>query len=331
MGRRFAVLCCCFVLPISLLAQALPTFRASSEVVVVPVTVTDSSGRFVNGLTADQFELTDGGERRPITQFSTDRVPVSLGILLDISGSMATDAKARAADDARWADTRSALELLVQRLDPRDEVLFAAFADKVWLAVPWTREHGRVSRAFDTLRPSGYTAMFDAVKLIAPAFQRAEHARRVLLVITDGRDSLVPRISGNAPEGGRLREQQVQVEIYYRHKTLRDAAVGATQRAVANSGAAVYAIGMGTGKGAYVDLQNLELLSANSGGYVEDIEDPADISEAVARVFDELQSQYTLAFEPAHADGKSHEISVTTKNRDLRVRARARYDAAVRK
>ena len=45
---------------------------------------------------------------------------------------------------------------------------------------------------------------------------------------------------------------------------------------------------------------------------------------AVARVFDELQSQYTLAFEPAHADGKSHEISVTTKNRDLRVRARAR-------
>jgi Ca-activated chloride channel homolog len=299
--------------------------------VVVPVTVTDSSGRFVNGLTADQFELTDGGERRPITQFSTDRVPVSLGILLDISGSMATDAKARAADDARWADTRSALELLVQRLDPRDEVLFAAFADKVWLAVPWTREHGRVSRAFDTLRPSGYTAMFDAVKLIAPAFQRAEHARRVLLVITDGRDSLVPRISGTAPEGGRLREQQVQVEIYYRHKTLRDAAVGATQRAVANSGAAVYAIGMGTGKGAYVDLQNLELLSANSGGYVEDIDDPAEISAAVARVFDELQSQYTLAFEPAHADGKSHEISVTTKNRDLRVRARARYDAAVRK
>jgi hypothetical protein len=153
----------------------------------------------------------------------------------------------------------------------------------------------------------------------------------VLLVITDGRDSLVPRISGNAPEGGRLREQQVQVEIYYRHKTLRDAAVGATQRAVANSGAAVYAIGMGTGKGAYVDLQNLDLLSANSGGYVEDIDDPAEISAAVARVFDELQSQYTLAFEPAHADGKSHEISVTTRNRDLRVRARARYDAAVRK
>ena len=50
--------------------------------------------------------------------------------------------------------------------------------------------------AFNTLKPSGYTAMFDAVKLIAPAFQRAEHGRKVLLVISDGRDSLVPRLRG---------------------------------------------------------------------------------------------------------------------------------------
>ena len=327
---RVVVVYSLFVLPFSLFAQSLPVFRASSDVVVVPVTVTDRSGRFVNGLTADEFELKDSGERRAITQFSTERVPLSLGILLDISGSMATDPKARAADDARWADTRRAFERLVERLDPRDEVLFAAFADKVGLAVPWTREHQQVTRAFNTLQPGGFTAMFDAVKLIAPAFQRAEHARKVLLVITDGRDSLVPKIHGNPPPvfRGGTREQQVQAEIYYRQKTLRDLAVGATQRAVTNSGAAVYAIGMGTGKGAYVDVENLELLTANSGGYVEDITDPAEITAAVARVFDELQSQYVLAFEPAHADGKYHEIEVTHKNRDLRVRGRAGYQAA---
>ena len=256
-------------------------------------------------------------------------MPVSLGILLDISGSMATDAKTRALDDARWADTRRALELLVERLDPRDEVLFAAFADRVGLAVPWTRDHQRVPRAFNALRPGGYTALFDAVKLIAPAFQRAEHARKVLLVISDGRDSLVPRISGAPVYRYPLsREQQVQSEIYARQKALRDAAVGAAQRVVKNSGAALYAIGMGTGKGAYVDLKNLESLTGDSGGYVEAINDPAEITAAVARVFDELQSQYMLAFEPAHADGKSHEILVTTKNRDLRVRARAGYTAA---
>jgi Ca-activated chloride channel family protein len=318
------------VLPFSLIAQSLPVFRATTDVVAVPVTVTDSAGRFVSGLAADQFELTDTGERRAITQFTTERVPVSLGILLDISGSMATDPKARAADDARWADTRRALELLVQRLDPRDEVFFAAFADKVWLAVPWTRDHQRVPSAFNTLKPNGYTAMFDAVRLIAPAFQRAQQGRKVLLVITDGLDSLVPRLRGSPPPVSRpvSRAEQVQSEIYFRQKTLRDAAIGATQRAVTDSGAAVYAIGMGTGKGAYVDLENLELLTADSGGYVEDISDPAEISAAVARVFDELQSQYVLAFEPARADGKYHEISVTHKNRDLHVRARAGYTAA---
>ena len=319
-----------FALPFSLFAQSLPVFRASADVVAVPVTVTDRAGRFVSGLAADQFELTDAGERRAITQFTTERVPVSLGILLDISGSMATDPKARAADDARWADTRRALELLVERLDPRDEVFFAAFADKVWLAVPWTRDHQQVPRAFNTLKPSGYTAMFDAVKLIAPAFQRAEQSRKVLLVITDGRDSLVPRLRGSPPAVSRpsSREEQVQIEIYTRQKALRDLAIGAAQRAVTSSGAAVYAIGMGTGKGAYVDLENLELLTAIPGGYVEDINDPAEISAAVARVFDELQSQYVLAFEPAHADGKYHEISVTHTNRDLHVRARAGYTAA---
>ena len=318
-----------FVLPFSLYAQALPLFRSGSSVVVVPVTVTDRSGRFVSDLTADQFAVSDSGSRRPITQFSAERVPVSLGILLDISGSMATDPKARAIDDARWADTRRALELLVQRLNPRDEVFFAAFADRVGLAVPWTHEHDRVTRAFNSLRPGGYTALFDAVKLIAPAFQRATHGRKVLLVISDGRDSLVPHLRGGTPvvPYGLTREQQVQAEIYSRQKALRDAAVGAAQQVVNKSGAALYAIGMGTGKGAYVDLINLESLTADSGGYVEAINDPAEITAATARIFDELQSQYMLAFEPVHADGKYHEITVTTKNRDLRVRARAGYVA----
>ena len=188
----------------------------------------------MSGLTADQFELTDGGERRAITQFSTERVPVSLGILLDISGSMATDAKARAADDARWADTRRALELLVQRLDPRDEVFFAAFADKVGLAVPWTRDHQQVPRAFNTLRPGGYTAMFDAVKLIAPAFQRAEHARKVLLVISDGRDSLVPRHQWRPAPVSRptSRAEQVQIEIYTGRRRCAISPSARAQRAV---------------------------------------------------------------------------------------------------
>jgi VWFA-related protein len=319
-----------FLYPFSLHAQDTPVFRSKTDLVVVPVTVTDRSGRFVRDLTPEQFEIVDAGGRRSVLQFAAERVPISLGILLDVSGSMATDPKTRAADDARWTDTRRALDLLVERLNPEDEVLFAAFADKVGLAVPWTRDHHRVTRAFDTLRPGGYTAMFDAVKLISPAFQRSEHGRKVLLVISDGRDSLVPRLIGGGPMYGPIRptrEQQVQLDINQRQKALRDAAIGAMQRAVTSSGASVYAIGMGTGKGAYVDSENLEAVTGSTGGYVEVIDDPANISAAVARVFDELQTQYMLAFEPAHTDGKYHDIQVTVKNRDLRVRARTGYVA----
>ncbi len=74
-------------------AQNPPTFRVNADAVVVPVTVTDRSGRFVHGLTADQFEISEGGTRRPVVQFSAGRVPVSLGILLDISGSMTESPK----------------------------------------------------------------------------------------------------------------------------------------------------------------------------------------------------------------------------------------------
>ncbi len=145
-------------------------------------------------LTADQFEISENGEPRRLAQFSTERVPVSLGILLDISGSMAQDPKVRAADDARWADTRRALELLVTRLGTGDEAFFAVFNDKVSVAAPWTQDYAGILRAFDSLQPGGGTALVDAVKLIAPAFRLAQHQRKVLLLITDGNDTHLPLV-----------------------------------------------------------------------------------------------------------------------------------------
>ena len=323
-----------FLLPSSFLAaQDLPTFRAKTDVVVVPVTVTDRSGRFVRGLTADQFELHEDGDRRPVAQFSADRVPVSLGILLDISGSMSQMSDASDGKDARWADTRRALELLVTRLGPQDEVLFAAFSDKVGLAVPWTRDHRQILRAFDSLQTGGDTALFNAVKLIAPAFGLAQHQRRVLLLISDGDDNSVPAPPLRArpdkstigvhedPYHAALERQRIE-------KNMMTLAVAAESRNALNeSGALLYAIGMGTRKGAKVDQATLEELTKNSGGYVEPLLDAADISTAVARICDDLQAQYLLAFEPARADGQFHKISVRVKGSRANVRARAGYVA----
>ena len=119
------------------------------------------------------------------------------------------------------------------------------------------------------------------------------------------------------------------MEIYCRQQALRDLAVGgAQQRRRRNRARRCMPSGWGQGKARTSIWPNLESLTVDSGGYVEAINDPAEITAAVARIFDELQSQYMLAFEPSHADGKYHDISVTTKNRDLRVRARAGYEAA---
>jgi len=155
-------------------AQGPTVFRAATDVVLVPISVTDRNGRFVQGLTSEHFEILEGGTRRAVKQFTAARVPVSLVVLLDISESMVVGPDTRPADDARWSDTRRAVEALLTRLDPADEVLFAVFNDRL-AASPWTQDRGRVLQAFDALRPSVGTALLQAITHIAPMFGIARH------------------------------------------------------------------------------------------------------------------------------------------------------------
>ena len=312
---RVVALYSLFVLPFSLSAQDVPLFRTRTDLVVVPVTVTDRSGRFVPNLTADQFELIDGGTRRPIAHFSADRAPVSLGILLDISGSMTTDVHARAA-----------LKLLATRLDPRDEVFLAVFNEKVSLAVPWTQDRNRLSRAVDSVKPGGTTALLDAVKLIAPAFQLAQYPRKVLLLISDGNDTRLPPALPIPPYGHADAETARRADAGERRRMLRELMIGGATDAIAKSEAGLYAIGLGPDP-QLMNLGLLRSLTADSGGYVELPSGLADLSAAVARVCDELQSQYLLGFEPSRADGQVRSIKVTVRNSNLKVRSRAGYVA----
>jgi VWFA-related protein len=304
-------------------AQEPAVFRASTDVVLVPVSVTDQNGRFVHGLTSRDFEVSEGAARRAVKQFSNDRVPLSLIILLDISGSMMRGPDARAADDARWADTRRALEALVTRLDAADELLFAVFNDQL-AASPWTQDRGRILDAFDALRPSGGTALLQAITEIVPAFGMARHQRKVLLLISDGNDTqtnaaafLPPSEIGDVTD--RFGDSQ---------RTQRRLVIERSRNAVRRSDAVLYAIGIGTRSGVPVDINLLDGLTKESGGYTEPLRSPSEIAAAVARICDDLQSQYLLTFEPAHADGKYHPIRVRTKDTRLNVRTRAGYVAA---
>ena len=311
-----------------LAAQEPGVFRTSTDVVLVPISVTDRNGRFVRGLASDHFQISDGGTRRAVKQFSAERVPVSLAILLDISDSMAQNSQERLADDARWADTRRAIELLLTRLVPEDEVLFAVFNEHA-KASPWTQDHRKILGTFDLLRPGGGTALVGAVNQIASVFRTARHQRKVLLLISDGNDTQLPGASA-LPKS--------QHEVGYFETTLpptseprmllRGLAIEGARNALRRSDAVLYAVGIGTRSGVPVDTKLLDDLTKETGGYTEPLRSPSEIAAAVARVCDDLQSQYLLTFEPAHADGKYHPIRVSMKDRRLKVRTRAGYVSA---
>ena len=114
-------------------------FRSGVELVNVTATVTDDGGRFVAGLRQDDFTIYENGSKQEITQFSNDRVPVSLGIVLDTSGSMA-------GEKIQYA--QSAIDrFLGELLDPQDEIFITRFQSYPELLQDWTTDRRRLSRA----------------------------------------------------------------------------------------------------------------------------------------------------------------------------------------
>src|SRR5262245_25286205 len=156
-------------------------FRTGVELINVNATVTDQSGRFVSGLTRDDFRVYDDEQLQTITHFSAERVPVSLGIVLDTSGSMAGD-KIRAA--------RAALDrFLFDLLDQQDEIFLYRFSDEPTLLQGWTSDRQQLTRALGRISPNGGTAMYDAVAEAIPLAESGKHRKKAIVVISDGNDT----------------------------------------------------------------------------------------------------------------------------------------------
>ena len=130
-------------------------FKSGVELINVTATVSDSNGRFVSGLQKDDFIVYEDDQRVEVTHFSPERVPVSLGIALDTSGSMAGE---------KMSEARSALRrFLDDLLDYEDEIFLYRFSNYPVLVEGWTTDRRPVSRALDRItpevfRPSSYTA-----------------------------------------------------------------------------------------------------------------------------------------------------------------------------
>jgi VWFA-related protein len=170
-----------FVVPGRSVTAQEPVFRSGVETIHVTVTVTDHNGRLITGLTKDDFEVFEDGQRVTVTQFSDKRVPVSLGLLLDISDSMFGQP---------IVDARGALDRFVgDLLEPGDEAFIAYFNHAPRIVTQWTQPPAILRGRLDDVKATGGTAIYDAIVASGSMFGRRRHTRAALIVVSDGADT----------------------------------------------------------------------------------------------------------------------------------------------
>jgi Ca-activated chloride channel family protein len=269
-------------------------FQSGIEVTSITATVTDREGRLVTGLARDAFEVYEDGVPQTITQFTRERVPVGVGVLLDGSDSMF---------GRRLQDARAAVErFLFDLLDETDEYFLMIFNHRPRAATGWTRDAQEVRRALALVKPTGGTAIYDAILDALPLTEVRTRPRGALLVISDGADTA---------SNGTLRE---------------------IRSAILRSDAFVYAIAIDPPErqaiNTRVNAQALREITSESGGRTEVVQNGVELQEATARIAEELNSQYVLGYtSPKGADGQYHSIRVRVAGADHRVRARNGYVA----
>ena len=156
-------------------------FKSGVELINVTATVSDMNGRFVSGLRQEDFAVYEDDRPVAVTHFSAERVPVSLGIALDTSGSMA---------GTKMQEAQSALDrFLYDLLDRQDEIFLYRFSNVPMLIQDWTKDRAVLSRALGRITANGGTAMYDCVADAIPLAQKGQNRKKALLVISDGIDT----------------------------------------------------------------------------------------------------------------------------------------------
>lgn len=312
-------------------------FRSRVDLVHLSVTVLDAGGRFVRGLTKDDFRVFDDGQAQSVTLFSAERVPVSVGLVLDTSRSM-TGEKIHS---ARAALDRFLSELLGQD----DEVFLYHFSDAPMLLQGWTTDTALVSRALGRIEPRGATALYDAVARALPLAQAGAHAKKALLVISDGNDT-----SSDTPLKElkqRIRASEVLVyAIGIDGDEDDDLRLGPSPRRLPPRFPRPFPPVPGRGgwwpqiRGPRqpfpgmsgdqrVNVSALRDLTDDSGGRTEVVRGARDLDPATAGIADELSQQYFIGYPTAtERDGRWHPIRIEVRDRTYRVRARAGYIAS---
>lgn len=275
------------------IAQRVPTFVTDVDVVRVTATVTDRSGRFITGLTKDDFRIFEDGHPRELLRVADESEPVSLGILFDASGSM-NPAKVRLARE-------SVSHLVTHGLRDADEWFLARFGFSLVVVTDWTTDRDAVAQPLrEITHTTGDTALYDAVGLSIRLMDMGRYEKKSLLVVSDGGET----------------------------KSLLS--LESLKRAIGENDVRVYAIGVDSADaraGERLRMQTLRRIADETGGRTEAASDSSGARAAADRIADELRHQYLLTFSTSVAkDRRAHAIHVVVRQ-GAAVRARSSFVA----
>lgn len=336
-------------------------FRTGVELINVNATVTDQSGRFVSGLSKDDFRVFEDEQPQTVTHFSAERVPVSLGIVLDTSGSM---------DGEKMYAAKQALErFLFQLLDPEDEVFLYRFDNQPELVEGWTKDKRRISDVLRRIQPRGGTALYDAVVEAVQLAQQGKNKKKAVVIISDGNDtssrtdvfavkqliretevlvyaigidaSTAPSMVSNlldllGQRVGAPRQPPRPIPLPFpvpggrRPSPLPPAPpptnpVPQPPQGPVTGGNSRW---RSAGNEARVNVAALRDITDDSGGRTEIVRWIRDLDPATAGIADELSKQYYLGYAASGPkDGRWHSIRVEVRNASHHVRARRGYVA----
>lgn len=278
--------------------QDRPTFKASSELVVLHVSVRDRGGRDIAGLTGDAFTVIDDGKPQTLEMFSADEVPASVGLLVDNSNSMLPSRDRVIASSVAF----------VKNSHPRDEIFALTFNETVRHA--WgprligEMDPGAFAVAMsDAITARGMTALYDGIAGGLSRLEHAKHTRQVLIVISDGGDNA--------------------------SKVTRDAVIARLHE----SDATVYSVAIidplvrdGS------DPKLMQRLARSTGGAFYAPRKLDQIAEAFESIAKDIRNAYTIAYTPTRtadaAQGRRRVVRVYVRSKDgraLTVRTRDGY------
>ena len=290
--RRAPRLVCAVYFLLSLCAWG-ADIRVDSNLVLIPVSVTDPKNHPVTSLRREDFRVFEGKAEQTLTHFASEDVPLSVGIVFDASGSMRD----------KLAQSREAVARFLETADPRDEFFLVNFNAKAEIAAPFTNNAGTIQNRLLYTGSAGKTSLLDAIRLALDYMKHAANPRRALLVISDGGDN-----------HSRFTESEIR-------------------RKVRETDVWIYAIGIGERGAIMLPEETrgdtlMQGIAEESGGRLFAARNAAEMPEIARSIGLELRNQYLIGYRPSNLarGGKYRKVQVkVVDGRALRVTWRPGY------